>query len=196
MSALTDGAPLPDPANSRWHKVISPKGQHELTIVFLSERIMGYWTHWNGVPTPCRKTSGCPGCKAGLGQRWTGYAACYSITHKAECVVALSEGAVRQLAATIQQHGSLRGFNVSLKRKLPRANAPVHVTVNRREPLDRCPAAFSVEDSLNRLWGIAEAKQRDNASRTHQLRDDDSPDVVPMPYRPRPHDPASNYIPH
>lgn len=157
------GAPLPHPSNKRWWNVVAPQGMVPLYALILSDSFHGVWTHWlinpatkRGMTLPCDNTDQCELCKPPQRRpnRWTGFVAAYSRSHNADKVVALSEGAARQLLPVLERRGTLRGCVVELRRWKPHENAPVHVKVLEERDPKKCQPAFDVYDSLSRLWGV------------------------------------------
>ena len=184
------GAPLPTVTNKRWWKVVAPKGTVPLLVAFLSDSFFGQWTHWmgdqrtgKGITLPCDNTEQCPYCQAGLGNRWTGFAPVWCRNDNDSRVVALTEGAARQLLPTLSQRGSLRGIACKLQRQPGKVNNPVQVTFEKEIPSHKLPPAFDIMDSLARLWGVngqafqrAPKNSKDLPARPDLLPDDDQGD--------------------
>lgn len=156
------GAPLPDRPSKRWWKVIAPQGRVPLRGTILDDVWVGFWTHWiqdrynpKGRVVQCEEHEACPFCKSAKPLRWTGYVAAMMENPKEDRVLALSEGAARDLKRELDNRGSLRGLQVVLQRFLPHPNAPVHVKVVGVLAPDGTPPTFDIIPSLMRMWGLS-----------------------------------------
>jgi hypothetical protein len=151
------GAGLPAESNIPWHMVISPKGAGKVKATLLADLFTGFWVHWEGRAMPCNEQHDCPRCQAGLGYRWQGYIAVFDRTNSKRAVLALSEGAARQLLFYQDKYGSLRGLLVESWRKFPtKQNSPqCIVQVGRVEP-DEVMSEHDIMPSLRRMWGLNE----------------------------------------
>lgn len=181
--ALGAGAPLPERPNRRWWKVIAPQGKVPLTVTILDDQWVGFWTHWiqdrwnpKGRVVQCEGHADCPFCKAAKPIRWTGYAAAVVHHPREDRVLALTEGAARDLKPQLENRGSLRGLTVVLQRHLPHPNAPVHAKVVAEVSEDKLPPAFDIMPSLMRMWGLSPAfKPRGWGEVGNKRRIDDDP---------------------
>lgn len=157
MSRENEGAMLPAVPEGRFYTIVSPKGPGVIRAVLLADTFTGYWTHWDRCALPCLHNSDCPRCAAGMPNRWTGYIAVYDVHKQNRAILALSEGAARQLLKLAEEYGTLRGVTVEVRRQIPtKPNSPVVVTgwgvVEGKQPIWEHP----ITDSLNRLWGLNE----------------------------------------
>lgn len=160
MSQINDGAPIPREGQERWWKVYGPEENNVLRLVLLAPTFTGLWTHWSGAVLRCEESPDCPFCQSQMPNRWTGYIAAYSFTHKEEIVAALTQAAANELVPVLERGESLRGLSVELFRKRPVAgkkqkpNARVYCRILGREPEEKCPGEFEIISSLNRLFGM------------------------------------------
>lgn len=155
MKQSPAGAPLPVRTNERWYMVVSPKGETKIRGTILADTFLGVWVHWDGCALPCTETHDCPACKAGLGHRWQGYVAFWQWGVDRRVVLALSEGAARQLLKPLDEYGSLRGVSIEMARKFPRKpNSSLLVKVTSRHEPAEIMGEHPITDSLNRLWGL------------------------------------------
>lgn len=164
MTRTVCGAPLPPVPQERWYPVIAPKGDVPLIVTLLADTFTGVWVHWDGRVLPCYESSECPLCKRRLPNRWVGYIACYSqipwgdyLKQPGRAVLALSEGAARQLLPTLTDTGSLRGVGIEIRKKFPhKENSPYVVKVRGRADVDGIATEHDVWPSLNRMFGLNE----------------------------------------
>lgn len=152
------GAPLPGGGQQRWWKIAAPKGSIPMSAVLLNSGYVGCWTHWDGRQLPCEMTPECALCRKGLPNRWGAYIASVVQEGSAwvEKVLALTEGAARQLLPQESHDDGLRGLVITLKRDGSKPNAPIKVKFHNRAELDKIPKGFDVWDSLMRMWGVNE----------------------------------------
>lgn len=157
-----EGIPLPSTKEKWWWKVVAPIDHTPLAVTFLGDSFRGFWIHYMeeiNKNLPCTQTKDCHQCRRGRQPRWAGYAACYSGNHRDSKIVALTEGAARQLLPLLVEHKGLRGVQVILQRKAPhdgkrKRNDPVNVTYKGRVSGEKLPAAFDVLPSLEKMWGV------------------------------------------
>lgn len=156
-----EGIPLPATKEKWWWKVVAPIGHLPLAVTFLGRSFNGFTVHYVeefNKNVPCSESAACFMCRRGKQPRWCGYAPCYSTNHRAEKIVALTEGAAHQLLDTLERYGSLRGVQAVLQRVPPhdgkrKKNDPVKVTIKGRVDGEKLPAAFDVLPSLEKMWG-------------------------------------------
>lgn len=187
-------APVPPVSEKRWWKVFGVKNADSLDVVFLADKWVGCWTHYDGATFLCDRTPDCRGCRTGegkkpLGSRWNAYIASYSFTHRIECIVHLTENAARQLLPLMAEKKALRGLHVRLARKRPEAgerspakNAPVVVKAIKWHLVETLPPAFPVVDSLIRMWGVSEAfieRGKSTIEQAQQTREGTLPPPLP-----------------
>lgn len=164
MGNHVHGAPLPAVSNERWYPVISPKGDVPLIVTLLADSFTGVWIHWDKRALPCYESSDCPHCKRRMPNRWVGYVACYCqhpwgeyLRQPGRAVLALSEGAARQLLPTLNETGSLRGVGIQIRKKHPnKENSPYAVQVRGRADVEGLHTEHDIWPSLNRMFGLNE----------------------------------------
>ena len=154
---INDGAALPTSPEERWYKVVSPHRSTPLVAGILGDTFFGQWTHWVQTTIPCSADHHCRYCREGMPNRWVGYIAATIGGSVGDRVLALTEGAARQLLPILTKRGTLRGLEIELKREAGKPNGAVMVKVlNSRSP-DSVKPSFCVLSSLSRMWGVNEA---------------------------------------
>lgn len=157
MSEPNEGAELPAQTNVRWYKVISPKGSEVIKATLLQDVFTGFWVHWEGRVFPCPRTAECRRCREGQANRWSGYIGAFDLMLKERVVLALTEGAARQLLPIKTKYETLRGVTISLARVyVTKNNSKVGVRFTNRQLPDEVMPAHGIHDSLNRLFGLNE----------------------------------------
>jgi len=132
------------------------KHGHAFVGLILSHQVIGTNTHFRGRTIPCPSPdSPCPICAQGAIPRWVGYVAALHRHTGQKVLLEVTPLIATQLAKWRQQHGSLRGTWIHLRRKQPRDTAPLEiVSIERwKEPDDpTIPENCDVQTTLERIW--------------------------------------------
>ncbi len=124
----------------------------------LDPQIYGVNVHYVGKSVPCSAPrEACTWCDAGRPLRWVGYAAACDLDRHKLFLMEFTPGVMPVFEAYQRQNPSLRGAFVNLTRRKPRSNSRLEATI---QPAGRylapgdLPAAFDVEEVLERIYGL------------------------------------------
>jgi hypothetical protein len=137
--------------------IIKIEPHDDVRAVILSDRIEGYYTHWDGRRTrPCTLDKDEKGTCAlhACPRRWKGFLACVLMRTGKIAFVELTTLA-GQVVKREYGNDSLRGLMVQFRRERNAKKAPIQVDfIGRYEEAKPLPPAPSVEPTLLRLWGL------------------------------------------
>jgi len=128
----------------------------KLTLLILSEELLGLFTHYATRTVPCGfPEHECKFCSDGRPRTWRGYIAAYDLRRKGPCIAELPPAAARQLDDETQGFASLRSIIIDLERASERDNAPVRLmNCERYQPESggSIPQPFDLVGQLERIW--------------------------------------------
>lgn len=135
--------------------IYSASPQASQTLVILSDRVEGVWTHYYLERTiPCLGEAGKCICQnVTLSRRWKGYLGCWDPLTERICLAEITLDGYRLCPRLSSVAESLRGSMIRLYRAGKRANAPMRAELLRGAvDVDQLRPAFNVRDALMRIW--------------------------------------------
>lgn len=139
--------------SSRYRMARTPtKGA--LQLVILSHDVLGTKTHYKNRTRPCIGLE-CEYCMAGERPRWHGYIIGICLRTNERLIVELPAGAAQRVSEWFDQHRTLKGSRVQLKRATEKANGRVIVSMlppaSGQGDLEKCPDIVPI---MERMWEI------------------------------------------
>lgn len=132
------------------------------TLVVLSTRLFGVYTHWrhdgkSGRTIRCHSEKRkCVGCKTEMPRRWKGFLCVSDSAGKSVGFLELTPYAGEQFMSLLDDRIDARGMVIFVRRERPVMRAPLLIEqVGEWEQAKPLPAEVSPEKTLIRLWGLA-----------------------------------------
>jgi len=132
---------------------IPPGREHSMIV--LSPKVTGAWTHYDG-----RRSSICAGklckkCEVLGPPRWYGYLCTLAPKTGNKHLVEFTPRCLDAIQEWVGEHGQLRGATLVLWREGSRANSPLAARVHEGVTApDKLPIPFDVREKLRVLWGL------------------------------------------
>jgi hypothetical protein len=145
------------PTNLERHaiQIIRTPQAGKLVGIALNESILGCYTHyWGGRTVPCQ-TEHCEACNNGAPARWHAYFAahCPNTTHIA--LLEITAAAAETLYLYTHTNGTLRGAQITLRRRGEKKNGQVIATaIPGGMQASHIPEAPSIIKILAQLWHV------------------------------------------
>lgn len=136
--------------------ILSPRPRQVLTVVALSEAILGVETHYEDRrTTPCTGLdNGCPYCSARRLSRWKGFVACLCPGSSKTGILEVTKGAADANPSLFTPGTNLRGLYLRAERVGPNPNGLVTVRVQAASGLKNLPPVPDLRTALLRIWGF------------------------------------------
>lgn len=146
----------PRPADAMPHLALKrvPASGDLLLYVTCYELLQPDTHYMNGRTLPCVGEA-CPGCAAQRAKRYEAYISGVRGREKDHIILALTEGAARNIFDQVPNATQLRGHVIRLKRAGTRPNGTLKAIVEDNMcRIDRLPPAPELEKHLLKIWGI------------------------------------------
>lgn len=123
--------------------------------VILSHDSMGEYTHyWGGRTSPCLAVN-CRPCEAGNQHRWYCWQAVWDEPTRKIAILEIPYVAATELYNFFDEHRTLRGWPLELKRRNGKANSTlVYKWGAKRVDAENLPKAPEVEATMRAIWKI------------------------------------------
>jgi hypothetical protein len=141
--------------------VLTPTYWHPVEATILSPQLWVRWKHFDTQtkrPYPCPAPGSCPACMAALIKYPTGFLACCRRGSYCPVILQLSDLALADLETYCAKAVLTRGLRLKTIRQDARRNAKMHAEILGRDERDSLPAPFDVRPTLERMWGMDEAR--------------------------------------
>lgn len=140
-----------------WHKLLIVPPRGEILVEVLSQRMVGYATHWDVEEKRtvyCTGEGVCPYCDIGWEPGWYGYLAVRAYPSRALRLLGIPRVAYIECPRLAELDGQLRGAVLKLHRLLEHARGPLHVQIgNTRVDPDSLPNGWDLAADLRRRFG-------------------------------------------
>ena len=148
----------PDDGGQRPLQLIRVPSQSKIRWLITTPDLIGTPTHYyHGRTQPCEGPE-CQACQEGLSWRWHGYVAIYSPRSQRHCLLELTARVAESFVRYRDDHGTLRGCDMTAWRSPQQPNGKVFVTL---VPADltsiKLPEPPDVLRCLMKMWDLAEA---------------------------------------
>jgi hypothetical protein len=134
------------------------KAEGQLTAVVLSDKMIGFNTHWDGRKTVrcCKPKFACGGCAQKWPGRWVGLIHCCTTDLTDQFIVEVTPSAGNTVYSEWEKKGSIRGAVIFLHRQRAHKRAPLVVHFKGyMEGLDALPKERCCEPTAVRLYAYA-----------------------------------------
>ncbi len=147
----------PPPLGDVMH-VARVKADGQITVVCLSDKMIGFNTHWDGRKTVrcCKPKFTCQGCAQNWPGRWVGLLHCSTTELSDQFIIEVTPLAGEKIYKLWEEKGSLRGLIMFLHRQRAHKRAPLVVNFKGFiEGVSALPKERSCEPTALRLYAYA-----------------------------------------
>lgn len=133
---------------------IPPGREHSMIV--LSTKITGAWTHFNGRRSNICAGKSCKMCETIGPPRWYGYVCTLAPKTGNKHLVEFTPRCLDPIQEWTAEHGQLRGAVLVLWREGTRINSPLAARCHESTmAMDKLPQPFDVREKLRVLWGLS-----------------------------------------
>lgn len=145
---------MPRTASVAFVQVVTPLVNRPIRCRILSDRLIGYFTHWKGTTRLCKYPNPCPGCEDGSPRRWQTTLPVQLLPSGRPAIIQLGRAASHRLGILLQDKGRWRRWIVTLERKGNRKNGPVMCSLAPADTTgEEITLTIDVRETMMNLWG-------------------------------------------